>query len=154
MPPRKTTHTTRRTLNTRTAWKTTGRTTTNWANTYTTNSPKYRPAKTECQWRMGSYRNVYAQLAGNTRTGFSPATANRWIRYVNNGVRVYKFNNNEFGRYFGTKWTCTSPTATRQYLKKKYGAGIKDVTRGTNNCWLVATTKNITGRPFNNYNWM
>ena len=121
---------------------------------YACNSPKYNPVRNECQWRMGSYRNVGTQFNGTgAKTVFSPTTANKWLRYVNNGVRVYKFNHNDFARYFGSQWTRTTPTTARQYLKKKYGQGIKDVTRGKGNCWLIATTKNVTGRPFNNYPW-
>jgi hypothetical protein len=121
---------------------------------YACNSPKFTPVKQECQWRIGSYRNVYTQFTGGgTKTTISPAMANRWIRYINNGNRVYKFNNAQFTRYFGTNWTTGPITAARQYLRRKFGTGIKDVARGKGNCWLVATTKNVTGRPFNNYSW-
>lgn len=121
---------------------------------YPCSSPKYKNAKDECQWRMGSYRNVYAQFSGaGSKTAFSPTTANRWIKYVNSGARVYKFNQTDFNKYFGQHWATGTPTAARTYLKKKYGSGIKDVTRGKGNCWLVATTKTVAGRPFNNYPW-
>jgi len=149
MPPRKTTNTHWN----KTYMTNTYRRTNVTSTRYPCNSPKYRLARTECQWRMGSYRNIYAQFAGGARTCFSPATANKWLRYINNGVRVYKFNTNEFTRHFGTRMTCTTPTAARQYLRQKYGTRIKDVTRGNNNCWLIATTKNVTGRPFAQYNW-
>ena len=149
MPPRKTMNTNWN----KTYWTNTYRRTTQTGTHYPCNSPKYRLARDECQWRMGSYRNIYAQFAGGTRTCFSPAAANKWIRYVNNGVRVYKFNTNEFTRHFGTRMTYTTPTTARQYLRRKYGTWIKDVTRGNNNCWLVATTKNVPGRPFAQYNW-
>jgi hypothetical protein len=143
MPPRKTNTTTRN------IWKNTN---TRTCTQYACNSPKYRIAKNECQCRIGSYRNVYSQINTGTRTTWSPATANRWVKYVNSGVRVYRFTTTDFNRYFGTKWGMTPTATTRNYLRRKYGTGVKDVTRGTN-CWLIATTRNVTGRPFNTYNW-
>jgi hypothetical protein len=129
-------------------------TTRNITSHWAINSNRYNQVRGEGEWRMGSYRNVYAQVSGGTRTTLSPNQINKWIRYVNAGTRVYKFNANEFTKYFGRQWTSTTPTAARQWLKRKYGPGIKDVTRGKGNCWLVATTRNVTGRPWNNYNWM
>ncbi len=38
-------------------------------------------------------------------------------------------------------------------LRNKYGTAVRDVTRGNGNCWLIATTKNVSGRPFNAYCW-
>ncbi|MCK4343448.1 MAG: hypothetical protein KAY37_17175 [Phycisphaerae bacterium] len=152
MPPRKTNRTSQKKNYRTSTWKT--KTTRSSASYYPCNSPKYSPARFECQWRMGSYRNVWSQFNGaGMKTTFSPTLANRWIKYVNNGVRVYKFNNNDFSKHFGTEWAGGTPTAARQYLRKKYGPGVKDVTRGKGNCWLVATTKNMTGRPFANYLW-
>lgn len=120
---------------------------------YPCSSPKFSTVKTECKWRIGSYRNVYSQFSGaSTKTIFSPTNASKWMRYVNNGARVYKFNNNQFTRYFGSQWTLNTRTA-RQYLRRKFGPSIKDVIRGKGNCWLVATTKSVTGRPFNTYQW-
>lgn len=159
MPPRKTTRTSRNYRTTNRTNRTTGtnrtnRTTRTPSATYPCNSPKYSPAKSECQWRMGSYRNVYSQFSGGrTKTRFSPTTANKWVKYVNSGNRIYKFNNVEFTRHFGTQWNTNSVTAARQFLRRKFGVAVKDVTRGKGNCWLIATTKNMTGRPFNNYNW-
>lgn len=150
MPPRKTNRTSyRKTYRTRTT-----RTTRNMSTKYSCASPKFSTARTECQWRMGSYRNVWSQFNGaGTKTIFSPSAASKWTRYINNGVRVYKFNSNEFTKYFGSQWARRTPTAARQYLRRKYGPTVKDVTRGKGNCWLIATSKNLTGRPFNNYNW-
>ncbi len=123
--------------------------------TWSCNSPQYRGIRTECQWRMGSYRNLYTQFTGAGRnTMFSPTTANKWMRYVNNGVLIYKFNTRDFARYFGTRWTNATPTAIRKYLTRRYGTTIKDVTRGKGNCWLIAASRTPTARPFNNYNWM
>jgi hypothetical protein len=103
---------------------------------------------------MGSYRNVYSQITpAGSKTSFSPTNANKWMKYVHNGNLVYKFNTAQFSRYFGSRWNQSTPTAARQWMRKKFGAGIKDVTRGKSNCWLVATTKNVTRQPFSNYNW-
>ena len=163
MPPRKTTRTYRKRSTGRTlrTTRTTGRTTTRTTNrttrtpqcTYSCNSPKFLPTRNECQQRMGSYRNVYTQIAGGNKTLLSPTTANKWLRYVNNGSRVYKWTTNEFTRHFGKTNTQGTPTAVRRYLRTKYGAQIQDVTRGRSNCWLVATKKPINGRPFNSYAW-
>ncbi len=150
MPPRKTMNTNWN----KTYWNNTCRRTTPTGTHYPCNSPKYRVVRDECQWRMGSYRNLYSQFAGGTRTNFSPAAANKWVRYVNSGVRVYKFNSIEFTRHFGARLTYTTPTTARQYLRQKFGACIKDVIRGNGNCWLIATTKNVTGRPFAQYDWI
>lgn len=156
MPPRKATRNYRRT---------TGRTTKRYTSrthrtgrmsmtTYACSSPRFKTVRDECQWRMGSYRNVFSQFTpAGTKTVFSPSAANKWTRYVNSGVRVYKYNSQQFSRYFGAKWAHYSPTTIKNYLRKKYGVAVKDVIRGKGNCWLVATTKSITGRPFNNYNW-
>lgn len=152
MPPRKTMRTSYKRTNRTSNWRT--KRTYTPSSYYSCSSPKFSPARNECQWRIGSYRNVYSQFTGaGTRTCLSPATASRWMRYINNGVRIYKFNTNQFSRYFGSHWARVSPQTARQYLKRKFGASIKDVTRGKGNCWLIATTKGISGRPFNNYSW-
>lgn len=160
MPPRKNyrmtnrkSYTTKRTSPTaKTTTKTTAKTTT--STQYACNSPRYNTPRTECQMRIGSYRNVYSQFTPTgQKTQFSPTNANKWTKYVTNGNIVYKFNTQQFTRFFGTKWAQSSPTTCKQWMKKKFGTGIKDVTRGKGNTWLVATTKNVTGRPFNNYNW-
>lgn len=160
MPPRKTTTTTSRKNKWNTwdnwqgaSWKPGKHT--NWpTTTYPCNSPKFKPIKDECQWRMGSYRNVYAQFTGTgMKTYFSPTTANKWVRYVNNGVQVYKFTNKDFTKHFGAKWSYATPTTTRKYLTQKFGSSIKDVTRGKGNCWLVAASKTPSSHPFNNYRW-
>jgi hypothetical protein len=154
MPPRKTTTTSRKTYNWNygNAYHTAKRMPTN--TTWPCNSPKFRGVRNECQWRMGSYRNVYSQIATAGRWAYlSPTTANRWIRYVNNGAQVYKFSNRDFCNYWGNKWAFANPRTAYQYLRNHYGSMIKDVTRGKGNCWLIATTRFPTARPFNNYNW-
>jgi hypothetical protein len=157
MPPRKTTTMYRKQYNwnyTHTCQtpRTTTTTTTATCTTWPCNLPKFRTVRTECQWRMGSYRNVYSQFTNTSRFAYmSPTTANRWIRYVNNGAQVYKFTNRDFCNYWGSNFT--NPHMAYQYLRNHYGNIIKDVTRGKGNCWLIATTRTPTGRPFMNYNW-
>ena len=150
MPLRRTTTTYRKTNTTYRTNRHTPTTTT----CYTCNSPKFRNIQQECQMRMGSYRNVYTQFTGaGMKTNFSPTTANRWIRYINNGVQVYKFTHTDFCRYFGNRWAQATSKAAQRYLRTHYGSTIKDVTRGKGNCWLIATTRTPTARPFLNYNW-
>ncbi len=152
MPPRKTARRNNWTNRWTTRTYTHRRPTT--STTYPCNSPKFRTAREECQWRMGSYRNVYAQFTGaGTKTFFSPTNANKWMRYINSGAQVYKFNNKDFCRYFGRRWNNSSPRTAFRYLRQKYGTTIKDVTRGKGNCWLIATSRTPTARPFNNYPW-
>ncbi len=115
---------------------------------------KFRNANHEIQWRMCSYQFIYNQFKGVGKvTAFSPATANRWIRFVDNGVRVFKFNSQQFSHYFGRQWNQQTPNATYRWMRQKFGQGIKAVTRGKGNCWLVAATDRINSRPFANYNW-
>ena len=152
MPTRRTTNCRRH--NYHTTYRTTTRRTPTTTTTYTCNSPKFRTVQQECQWRMGSYRNVYNQFTGTGRkTVFSPTTANRWMRYVNNGVQVYKFTNQDFCRYFGSRWARSTSRAAYTYLNNHFGTSIKDVTRGKGNCWLIAATRTPTARPFANYIW-
>jgi len=122
--------------------------------TYSKNTPAFKQPRTECDWRIASYQAVYNQFSGaGNRTVFSPATANKWIRFINHGYRVYQFTSPQFSRYFGAKWNNENPTACFRWLRRKFGVGIKAVTRGKNNTWLVAATPNVTRRPFQNYNW-
>ncbi len=153
MPPRKTYYSNRK-QNNRKNYGTTAKKSNTQGTNYACNSPKFKIAKTECEWRMGSYRNVYSQFnRTNSKTTFSPTAANKWTRYINSGARVYKFSTTDFTKFFGQQWKNWTPTTAKQYMKKKFGPAIKDVTRGNNNCWLVATTKTVTGRPFTNYTW-
>ncbi|MGD8451893.1 MAG: hypothetical protein PVJ57_08745 [Phycisphaerae bacterium] len=121
---------------------------------YSCQATAFNQPRQECQWRMGSYRNVYSQFTGATKqTPFSPTQANKWLRYANNGYRIYKFTNKDFTRHFGNQWTNTTPTTCQRWMKQKYGSGIKAVTRGRGNTWLIATTGNVNARPFQNYTW-
>lgn len=122
--------------------------------TWPCNSPKFRIVRNECQWRMGSYQNVYSQFAkAGSRAYMSPTTANRWIRYVNNGSQVYMFSNRQFCNFWGSRFAYVNPRTAYQHLRNRYGTIIKDVTRGKGNCWLIATSRTPTARPFTNYNW-
>ena len=110
----------------------------------------------DIQWRIGSYRNIYSQVSGpGNVTAFSPKTATQWANYVNNGWRVYQFNNRQFTQYFGPQFnqTTPSPTTVTRVLRQKFGPGIKAVTRGRNSSWLIATTPSVNRGPFKNYNW-
>jgi hypothetical protein len=115
---------------------------------------RYNTQKKQVQAKIWSYRTINQQFSGPGKvTAFSPSGANKWINYVRNGAWVYKFNNAQFCRYFGTKWSGYTPTTAYRYLRKKFGSGIKAVTRGKGNSWLVAATPNVTARPFCNYTW-
>lgn len=121
---------------------------------YPTTSAGFRQPRTECEWRMSSYRAIYWQFTGpGKQTAFSPTNANKWLRFINQGQRIYRFTNTEFSRHFGNQWNNFPPTACLKWLRQKYGTGIKAVTRGRANTWLVAATPNVAGRPFQQYNW-
>jgi hypothetical protein len=108
----------------------------------------------ELQAKICSYRTINQQFTGTGKvTAFSPTGANKWIKYVDQGNWVYKFNNTQFCRFFGTHWNHATPNAAFRYLRQKYGTGIKAVTRGKGNSWLVAATPKLNARPFYNYNW-
>ena len=131
-----------------------GQTTRSWSPTTSYSPTKYNTYKKEIQAKIGSYRTITQQFSGVGKvTAFSPSGANTWIRYVNQGAWVYKFNNVQFCRHFGSNWSRTTPTAAFRYLKRKYGAGIKAVTRGKGSNWLVAAMPKVTGSPFHNYSW-
>jgi hypothetical protein len=154
---------------TRRTWKsgTTRRTTGKLANTWygTTTSTKYWPTtsyspnkyatyRKELQAKIGSYRTLHQQCTGTGKvTAFSPTGANKWINYVDQGACIYKWNHTQFCRTFGFHSANVTPTYVYRYLRQKYGSGVKAVTRGKGNCWLVAATPKITARPFYNYNW-
>ncbi len=115
---------------------------------------QYSTARNEIQARVGSYKNLNSQFTGSGRvTAFSPTTANRWIKLVNNGARVFKFSNKEFTQKFGARFGEFTPTAACRELRKKFGQGVKAVTRGKGSNWLVACSPNISARPFGSYNW-
>ncbi|MFO0840433.1 MAG: hypothetical protein U1D55_18145 [Phycisphaerae bacterium] len=138
---------TRRTNRTNTTSSRTGSST-------TYSSSKFTNTRREIQQRITSYRTLNEQVSGaSSVTAFSPSAANKWVRFVDNGANVFKFNNNEFSRFFGTQTSRGNATVAFRTLRRKYGAGIKAVTRGRNNTWLVAASTNVTARPFSTYNW-
>jgi hypothetical protein len=121
--------------------------------TWSPKSPQFNPIRTECQARIGSYKNVYSQFSGSGKTVFSPSVANKWLRFCNNGTFVYKFSKPQFVRYFGQNCANLSSAACTKLFQQKFGQGVKAVSRGNNNCWLVAATQSVTASPFMNYNW-
>jgi len=129
------------------------RTTTQSGTGWGYSSSRYDTFRREIQARISSYRAINQQFSGTSVTAFSPATANRWMKMVGAGARVYTFSPSEFCRYFGSQWDSSTPTAAFRYLRKKFGSGIKAVTRGRGNNWLVAATSNVYGRPFSTYQW-
>lgn len=157
MPTNRSYRTTRRT-GTRTTNRTT-RTTT--STTRNATNPAYPATKFSNQRQkiaaaIGSFRTIGQQFNGPGRVvGFSPAAANRWINFVNNGARVYKFSNTQVDRLVGTtgSTSTTSTTNVLRSLQRRFGNGIKAVTQVRGNNWLVAATPSVTARPFTNYNW-
>lgn len=125
-----------------------------WSGTPTGyNTTKFNNYREQIQSRIGSYKAINTQFNGTTCYAFSPTTAKQWIGYVNNGASVYTFSTAQFSRYFGSGWNNASPTAAFRHLRKKFGAGIKGVTRGRGNNWLICASQNVTSRPFATYNW-
>ena len=152
------TGTTRRTTGTRTNNynRTTTRTTTRagYGTTGTYKPTQYTNYRKQLQAKICSYRNLNQQCNGTGQvTAFSPTGCNKWINYVNKGCYVYKFNNVQFTKFFGKDWNNQTPNTACKYLQKKYGNGIKAVTQGKGNSWLVAATPNVTARPFATYTW-
>lgn len=121
----------------------------------TTYSPsKYSNIREQLQQRAASYRTLYSECSGpGMVTCFSPTTAKSWVRFVDNGCNIYRWNNNEFVRNFGSQFSSFNNTTAFRTLRQRFGAGIKAVTRGKGNCWLVAATDSVSARPFTNYTW-
>ncbi len=115
---------------------------------------KYKTYQKNLQAKIGSYRTIWQQFNGTGKVvAFSPTSANKWIKYVDQGAYVYKFSNQQFSKFFGKNWNNPTPTAALRFLKQKYGQGIKAVTKGKNNTWLVAATPKVNARPFSTYTW-
>lgn len=125
-----------------------------WSTTKSYAATQFSTQRRELNCKIESYRTINTQFSGNTRvTAFSPTTAKQWINFVDNGCFVYTFNNAEFCRFFGSQFNNCSPTQAFRTLRTKLGTGIKAVTRGKSNTWLVAATPRVTARPFSTYNW-
>jgi len=134
--------------------KTYGGTSYSWHPTTTYSPTKFTNCKRTLKAKIGSYRTIHQQFTGTGKvTAFSPAGANKWIRYVDQGAWVYKFNTSQFSKFWGPYWNNPSPNTAFRYLQKKYGSNIKAVTRGKGNCWLVAAMPKLTARPFSTYHW-
>ena len=132
---------------------TSGRSSTTNTTTWSPNSPQFTPIKNECQARICSYKNIYSQFSGTGKTCFSPSNANKWLKLINNGTLVYKFSNPQFVQTFGRNVSNLTPNAITRLFQQRFGQGVKNVTRGNNNCWLVAANPNVTATPFRNYSW-
>lgn len=107
------------------------------------------------QW-IGSFRNIRTQFNGAGRvSAFSPTGVNKWIKFVNSGAFIYKFTNVDFCNKFSNSFSSptTSPTDACRNLKRKFGSGIKAVTRGKGGCWLIAASPTVSGSPFSTYKW-
>jgi hypothetical protein len=105
---------------------------------------------------MGSFRNLNSQFTGGGKvTTFSPATANRWVKFVDQGVWVFKFHNRDFSRWFGARFTpgAWSNASAYKCMRQKFGSGIKAVARGKSGTWLVAASNKLNTGPFRNYTW-
>ncbi len=118
---------------------------------------KYKSVNKNLQQWIGSFRNIRTQFNGaGPVSAFSPIGVNKWIKYVNTGSFVYKFTNVDFCKKFSSALNSNSnpsATAATRILKKKFGAGIKGITRGKGGCWLIAATPNVSGGPFSSYKW-
>lgn len=159
MNQRNTRSTTRRSSTTYSGFRTGGSTRT-WSPSATYSPTKFTQQRTQVTTKIASFRNINSQLSGSGKViAFSPATINRWINFVNSGNCVYKFNSAEFTRKFGrffpttTPTTAASPTVALKTLQRQFGQGIKAVTRGKGNNWLIAASPNVNKGPFGSYNW-
>lgn len=124
------------------------------SNTTSYPTTKFSNQRTEITAKIGSFRTINQQVSGAGKvTAFSPATCDKWINLVNDGCNVYKFTNTEFVRIFGSQFNYCTPTVAQRILNNRFGTGIKAVTRGKGNSWLVAATDRVTARPFSNYTW-
>ncbi len=134
-----------------------GSTKATWSPSAAFSPTKFNTQKKSVTAKIASFRTISQQFTGAGKvTAFSPSAANKWIGLVNNGANVYKFNGQQFNRYFGKFFSnnvnAVSPSIAFKTLKKEFGAGIKAVTRGKGNNWLVASTNN-TASPFKSYSF-
>lgn len=126
----------------------------NWGPTATYSPSKFSNIREQLQQRAASYRTLHNECSGPGKvTCFSPTTARSWVRFVNSGCNVYRWNNAEFTRNFGTQFNNCSTTQAFRTLRSKFGTGIKAVARGKGNCWLIAASTSVGARQFSNYSW-
>ena len=128
-----------------------------WSPSAAFSPTKFNNQKKNVNAKIASFRTISQQFSGAGKvTAFSPTAANKWINLVNSGASVYKFNGTQFNRFFGKFFSnnvnSVSPTVAFKTLKKQFGSGIKAVTRGKGNNWLVASTTN-TATPFKSYSF-
>jgi hypothetical protein len=133
----------------------------NWSSNWSPNTAfaptKFIQQRSDVTCKIASFRTINEQFSGSSKVvAFSPATANRWINFVNDGCYVYKFNNNDFNRSFGRFFNRSfggsfSTGFALKTLQKQFGAGIKAITRGKGNNWLIAATPNVSKGPFGSY---
>src|SRR5262245_54958418 len=124
------------------------RTTTSSSSSRTTgrsfSASSFNKITSNIQQKIGSYRNIWSQFKSGSTTCFTPGTANKWINLIDNGANVYKFTGNDFARWFGTNYSSTwSPSTATRYCKQRFGTGIKAVSRGKGNCWLVCASSTV-----------
>lgn len=138
-----------------------GRNAWGWNNTTSRNTSSqtsrgYSPSqfsdvRQQIQCRLGSFRTLNSQVSGAGRvTAFSPSVANRWVKFVDQGARVFKFSGREVNRWFGARHDTNtwSNAAAFKWLRWKFGSGIKAVTRGKSGTWLVAASSKLNTGPF------
>ncbi len=126
-------------------------------------SSTYAPTKFSVQRKqvtakISSFRTINQQINGTGKvTAFSPANVNKWINLVNSGHAVYKFNgmqaNRHFGKLFNNPINSISPSFALKTLQKQFGTGIKAVTKGKGNNWLIAASTTVNASPFRNYSF-
>lgn len=129
-----------------------------WKPTTTYSPAKFSTHRKQVQAKICSLRTINQQIAGAGQvTAFSPTNINRWINFVNSGANVYKFTgaqwSRSFGRYFNVSSAAISPSIALRALQRQFGSGIKAVTKGKGNAWLVVANQNVNASPFKNYNW-
>jgi len=129
-----------------------------WQPSSTYAPTKFSTHRKQVVAKIASFRTINQQIGGAGKvTAFSPSNANKWINLVNSGNAVYKFNGMQANRYFGKLFShpinAVSPSIALKTLQKQFGTGIKAVTRGKGNNWLIAASTNVSASPFRNYNF-
>ena len=140
------------------ATKTTRNSSKTWKPTTAYAPSKFGQTRKQLTAKIASFRTINQQVSGTGKvTAFSPTNANKWIKFVNTGANVYKFSGAQWSRHFGKLFNSTSgavsPSIAMKALKKQFGTGIKAVTKGKGNNWLVAATPSVHASPFKNYSF-
>lgn len=132
-----------------------------WTPSTTYSPTRFNMHRKDLNAKIASFRMINQQVSGPGKvTAFSPSTTNKWIKLVNNGAFVFKFTNAQFSQKFGkivtknnTKSFSGSPNVALKSLQRMFGGGIKAVTRGKANSWLIAATPTVNKAPFSNYSF-